>query len=79
MRVRVEMIPNTKETAQMCRMHEPYTRLLRRADESQKGRNREYLMFFTPLELFIILVTGISLLTLSDIVINVVKDILTKE
>jgi len=73
------MIPNTKETAQMCRMHEPYTRLLRRADESQKGRNREYHMFFTPLELFIILVTGISLLTLSDIVINVVKDILTKE
>lgn len=61
-------------------MHEPYTRLLRRADESQKGRNREYLMFFfTPLELFIILVVGFAFLTLSDIVINVVKDVLSKE
>jgi hypothetical protein len=55
-----------------------YTRLLRRADESLKGRNRGYGMF-NLLELFIILVTGISLLTLSDIVINVVKDVLSKE
>jgi hypothetical protein len=37
------------------------------------------MFFFTPLELFIILVVGVSFLTLSDIVINVVKDILTKE
>jgi hypothetical protein len=37
------------------------------------------MFFFTPLELFIILVVGFAFLTLSDIVINVVKDVLSKE
>lgn len=36
------------------------------------------MFFFTPLELFIILVVGVSFLTLSDILVNVVKDILSE-
>lgn len=34
---------------------------------------------FTLLELFIIFVTGVSFLTLSDIAVNVIRDVLTKE